>query len=314
MSSPKHKLPISPKALLLLLAGLLFLFVMLPQFGDFQSSLDAIRHADRSYLVLAGLGTVTTFFAATGVFVLLALRKLRFLPSLLVQIACSFTNRLLPAGAGNIATLITYFKHNKHTNSQAVAVASVNNLLGFIGLLCIVMIATFLSNTPITEVINIHIPRFALYVIVGLFLSACLVVVAAPKLKRAVVDAVGSVGHNVRRLSKRPARLLLAWFCSMLLTLCYGATLYWCILAFGQDVSILQSLIVLAISVLAATATPTPGGIGGAEAGLVAGLASVGVPTTTGLPIAMTYRLLTFWIPILPGFVAFQISLKKDYL
>ena len=49
----------------------------------------------------------------------------------------------------------------------------------------------------------------------------------------------------------------------------------------------------------------TPGGLGGVEAGLVAGIVAFGYSTTLAFSAVIIYRLITFWLPILPGYLAF---------
>jgi uncharacterized protein (TIRG00374 family) len=52
------------------------------------------------------------------------------------------------------------------------------------------------------------------------------------------------------------------------------------------------------------SAAPTPGGIGAAEAALVAGYTAVGVDSSTAFAAVLLFRLVTFWLPILPGWIA----------
>jgi undecaprenyl-diphosphatase len=52
---------------------------------------------------------------------------------------------------------------------------------------------------------------------------------------------------------------------------------------------------------------PTPGGLGAVEGGLVAGLTAVGIPTSTAIAAALVSRVLSFWLPVLPGIVAFRL-------
>lgn len=49
----------------------------------------------------------------------------------------------------------------------------------------------------------------------------------------------------------------------------------------------------------------------GAEAGLVAGFVAYGIPADRALAIALLYRFLTYWLPLLPGFVAFVIVQRR---
>ena len=51
---------------------------------------------------------------------------------------------------------------------------------------------------------------------------------------------------------------------------------------------------------------PTPGGLGVAEAGLVAGLTAAGIPTDTAVAAAFTHRLVTFWLPPIVGWFAMR--------
>jgi uncharacterized protein (TIRG00374 family) len=53
---------------------------------------------------------------------------------------------------------------------------------------------------------------------------------------------------------------------------------------------------------------PLPGGVGGVDAGLIGTFALFDPPDTGGPTIfaaVLTYRLIAFWLPLLPGIVAF---------
>jgi uncharacterized protein (TIRG00374 family) len=49
---------------------------------------------------------------------------------------------------------------------------------------------------------------------------------------------------------------------------------------------------------------PVPGGLGVTEVGLVTGLTAAGVPSPTAVAAVLTYRLITFWLPPVPGWFA----------
>lgn len=65
-----------------------------------------------------------------------------------------------------------------------------------------------------------------------------------------------------------------------------------------------------------ASAAPTPGGVGAVEAaliaGLIAGLTTTGVPTEQAVPAVLVYRIATFWLPVLPGWLAFTLLTRRD--
>jgi undecaprenyl-diphosphatase len=60
-----------------------------------------------------------------------------------------------------------------------------------------------------------------------------------------------------------------------------------------------------------AAASPTPGGLGAMEAALVAGLTAVGAPTGPSVAGVLAFRLLTYWLPVVPGWLAYR-ALRAD--
>ena len=52
---------------------------------------------------------------------------------------------------------------------------------------------------------------------------------------------------------------------------------------------------------LLAAAAPTPGGLGAMEAALVAGFTAIGMDGAIAVATVLSYRLATYWLPILPG-------------
>jgi len=120
--------------------------------------------------------------------------------------------------------------------------------------------------------------------------------------------------EDFKLLLHQPFKLLGALLCSMAVTSFYALTLYASVIALGEHLSVLQVFVVFTVGIAAASVTPTPGGIGGAEAGIVAGLASVGISPNIGLSIALVYRFLTYWLPIIPGVIAFRYAMRRNYI
>ncbi|MDH4309289.1 MAG: lysylphosphatidylglycerol synthase domain-containing protein, partial [Acidimicrobiia bacterium] len=59
------------------------------------------------------------------------------------------------------------------------------------------------------------------------------------------------------------------------------------------------------------TVTPTPGGLGGFEVALVAGLTRIGPTAGQAVAAALAFRILTFWLPIIPGLSALRALRKR---
>lgn len=59
---------------------------------------------------------------------------------------------------------------------------------------------------------------------------------------------------------------------------------------------------------------PTPGGTGGVEAAMTFALSALGMPIALATPSVLLFRLLTLWLPVLPGWFAFTAMQKREWL
>ena len=50
------------------------------------------------------------------------------------------------------------------------------------------------------------------------------------------------------------------------------------------------------------------------EVALSAGLTTVGVASAPAVAAVLIYRLLTFWLPLVPGFIAFRYLQNKHHI
>jgi glycosyltransferase 2 family protein len=63
-----------------------------------------------------------------------------------------------------------------------------------------------------------------------------------------------------------------------------------------------------------AAASPTPGGLGAIEAALIAGLTGIGMSPGPAVSAVLTYRLATYWLPVLPGWISLSLLQRGDYV
>jgi uncharacterized protein (TIRG00374 family) len=294
--------------------GLLLFYLIATQRQELADGTRAIKNADLSLLGLSLIFQLGTYLSAALVYYFISIRRLPYLRTLLVQVGSSFTNRLLPAGTGRLATFGRYLIKQGHTTQQAAALLAVNNLMGFIGLIILTIGVAFISQTPVSDAIKYPIPAWLVLVVCG---AAATVILAASlyqpllnKTKRAARNAVA----DFKLITSSPVRLFGGLLSSMFITVFFWAILYVTIQAMGQSATALQTFIVLTIGVAAASITPTPGGVGGAEAGLVAALTAIDINTEAAISIALVYRIITFWLPIIPGFICFRIALRRRIL
>jgi uncharacterized protein (TIRG00374 family) len=97
----------------------------------------------------------------------------------------------------------------------------------------------------------------------------------------------------------------------MSLTVCNVLCLWAAGLAAGVHLPLAVLFIIFTFGIGLGSATPTPGGLGGFEAGLFAGLAAYHVPAGPALAVALLYRLLSYWLALIVGGVAFAASQRR---
>jgi uncharacterized protein (TIRG00374 family) len=81
--------------------------------------------------------------------------------------------------------------------------------------------------------------------------------------------------------------------------------------AFGQSVDLVDVVIINEAVALFAGLVPVPGGVGITEGALTAGFIAVGVSEDIAFSAALTYRICTFYLPPIWGYLAFN-SLQRD--
>ena len=90
------------------------------------------------------------------------------------------------------------------------------------------------------------------------------------------------------------------WFFDMLCLWCTFA-------AFGYTIGLGHLLVGYVVAYSIGTLAPTPGGLGAVEGILIALFVSFGVPSAIAVAVVLVYRIINFWLPIPPGFIAYAI-------
>ncbi len=302
---PRSRLNLYPnyRQLLIVLLVAVAVYALLPQVGGFRSSWHLVQHPDWPWVVLAVTFAGLTYLAAAGTYRFLAFKPLRLGPTVLVQLAGMFVNRLLPAGIGALGVNYLYLRRKRHTAAQAVTVAGMNNLIGFAGH-GLLLVGTFLFAGGLLEKPAEHIPDKTLlleFLAVG---GALLAIFAVFYGRGRTVRVLRDVRRQLLSYRSRPAALAGALCTSLTLTLCNVLCLAACLHALSLSLPLPVVLVVLTFGVGAGAAIPTPGGLGGFEAGLAAGFAAYGLSSSEALATAILYRLVSYWLPLIAGAVS----------
>lgn len=314
-AAPTEHIGISKRKLLNLAIILVLLYIIVPQIGKFRLSLGLIEHVRISWLVVGLALALATHLMAAASYWVLAKKPLHYIRTVVVQIAGMFANRLVPAGIGAISVNFKYLRRNHHNAGEASAVIVVNNTIGIIGHLTLLALTAIISHKAFQKLALPHIERAVYLIALAIAIILLLVALGLPKLRHLVRRNIVSIIRNIAGYSRQPRRLILAWLFLMSLTTLYVLTLIACGHAIvGLHLNFMQGLIVLTAGVAAGTVTPTPGGLVGAEAGLVAGLVACGTSSADALAVTLLYRLLTYWLPLLGGPLVLSFVERRGYI
>jgi uncharacterized protein (TIRG00374 family) len=298
--------------LLILVVFAVGLYGFLPQLSGFKGSLKTLAAADTLMVVGAALCTFATYWAAASIYRSITIKSIRQSTTFVVQFAAMFINRILPAGAGAIGANTAYLHHEKHTLPQSAAIVGVNNFLGLLGhsLLLVAALALYAGTNHAIDSLALSSLALGFGVIALIFGMLFLLskLFRNARLRRNIAAFIRTLGSY--RTRKKSLLSGLVW--SLFLTLGNAAALWLCARAIGLDVTPSGALLALTTGVLAGTLVPTPGGIGAYEGGVYAGFILQQASPSASLSAALLFRLVNFWLPLVPGFAALLYVRQKN--
>ncbi|MFE1787922.1 YbhN family protein [Streptomyces sp. NPDC059525] len=305
---------IKPRTLVTLVAGVVAVSYLLTQLTklDFAAT---VHQANWTWLLLALAFSALTYVAAAMSLLGFVPEKIPFGRTVLAQLAASFA--VAPAAVGGLAVNSRFLQRNNVRPGLAVASVGASQLAT--GAIHVLLLLTFGYVTGTQHTTSLS-PASSTAVIGGLLTAAALVVVVTtiPRLRGFVTTRVrallAGVVPRMLDLLQRPTKLLKGFGGILLLNLSFIACLDASVRAFGDSLSYPTIAVAYLVGTAAGSAVPTPGGIGGIETALVAALTLAGLPAAVAFPAVLLYRLLTFWLPVLPGWAAFTHLIRQNML
>lgn len=307
--SPAKKQSIAWRVILTTLLFGAAAYVLARNWHTVSISFDLAQHANVGWLG-AGLALMAfTFLIAAGIYGVLAFKKLRYAQTVVIEVSTAFVNRLLPSGLGGLGIHGLYLYKRKHTAAEATVVISVNNLVGMVAHLLLLAAVILFQPDVVGDLFRKHhvqVPWQALLAILALLV----ILLCIPKVQAKLISFGRNLLQSIHKL--RLSALIKALLLALLMTVTYTFMLLCAARSISVDLTLLQIFIIFSIGMLTQTATPTPGGLIGAEAGLYAGFVAYGVSPVQAGAAVLLYRLVSYWIPLLPGLVALVAARKKQ--
>lgn len=308
---------VDTKTLFIVATLVLSSWFLFPQLADIDNIWTQVRNASPAWALGAVGFSIVTYVAATGSLLGAIPYRLRFVPALAAQLASSFANRVTPARVGGVATNIRYFQKKGIPTAVSVTAVGLNAVAGLIMHIGLTLTFLLLSGgnrdsggLPVPSPTTVAFGFGAAIIIIGLSL-------AVPFTRTLVMERVApqlrSGWDSMQQIGKSPGRIALLFGGSAAITLAYLAAMAASLEAFGSTVSLPVIGLFYLTGSAVANAAPTPGGLGAAEAALVAAFSLVEEAAIV-IPAVFLFRFVTFWLPILPGWLALTYLRRSDQI
>jgi uncharacterized membrane protein YbhN (UPF0104 family) len=121
------------------------------------------------------------------------------------------------------------------------------------------------------------------------------------RLRTAVWSFLRTALGEARSVHTRPARALALWGGSLAFPALQAAGLAAVGRALGLPVPPAHIVVAYLAATVAVALVPVPGGIGSVEAALIVTLVAAGAPVAPATAVVLGYRIITVWLPLLPG-------------
>ena len=300
--------------ILLASVSVIALYVLVPQFSQIDIA-DLVQTAQWNWAGIALAGSVFTYFASTSLLLAFITTKINWFKTLQAQLAASFATLVTPPTLGSVAVNIRFLNKSGVPGPAAATAVGVSQVVIFFIHIILLVIFGVIAGTQ-TD-FSFRPPRFTLVIVVIVF-AIVIIMFSIAAFRNWLINKarplIDQIGPTLAIIVQQPQRLLSSIASSLVLNFSYIISFYAALIAFGSDISIATAAFGYLAGATIGQAAPTPGGIGAVEAALVAGLTAAGVPSGTALSGVLLYRVVTFWLPVLPGWYAFVNLQRKNNL
>jgi uncharacterized membrane protein YbhN (UPF0104 family) len=296
----------------LVLCAIVVYVVLLQVLRHNANPLPALERANAVWLVpavgAAAFGSLGATFAIVG----FVPERVSLRRALLAQFSGFFVNLATPGGLGSAAVNTRFLARSGIAQTQALASVALGQIVGFV--LHVGLLVAF--GTWIGADYAASLPTGATLLIAAASLGACIgFCVGVPRLRRWLAARLREAGPRFRELLGQPGKLTVGILGQLAVTLMAVVSLYCCSRAFAQTATFPEVAFAQLVGSAVGSAIPMPGGIGSSDAAQAYSLqVTTGVAVATWVPVVLVYRLCTFWLPLIPGWLSFLYLQKREAL
>ncbi|MCG2800833.1 MAG: flippase-like domain-containing protein [Cellulomonas sp.] len=274
----------------------------------------ALAESDwRWSLVAFGLGLVTLVGGALAL-VAFSPVKITVWHATLVQTAATFVALAAPAGIGPAALNLRALTRRGASTTVAAATVALVQVSQLVVTLLLLLTLSVLPGGS-SESLSVS-PT--MLIVVGIVAALVGLTLLFPQVRgwvwAKVMPTLRQTWPRLVEVLGQPWRLVLGLGGNLVMTLGYVLAFDAALLAFGQDVDLVQVAVVYLAGNTAGALVPTPGGVGTVEAALTAGLTGIGLNPGVAAAVAVLFRVATYWLRIPLGWVSMRLLQRSGDL
>ncbi|WP_405802161.1 YbhN family protein [Streptomyces sp. NBC_01506] len=280
------------------------------------AGVDELRGADRDWLLAAVAVTGACWVPVCLMRQGTVMERLPAGRLFAAQVAAGSANHLLPAGLGAHAVTLRFLQGCGIPTARAFAALALYSLAQPIGryTLLLTLMAVYPHAIPLGGPLSAEYGMAALLVLVGGLTLVALVLWSVRPLRGFVRDFLRTALTDARALHTRPARVIALWTGALAFPACQAGVMVTVARALHMPVPTVDIVIAYLAASIVAGIVPTPGGIGSVEAALLIALVGAGSPVSVATAAVLGFRIVTVWLPLLPGALVLAVLVRRKVL
>lgn len=269
--------------------------------------LGTLRQTNLGWFAVAVAASAVTYYAAAANLAAFVPKRLSPVRGFLVQLSSAFVGVAMPPSVGHVAVNARYLHRQNVDESSIAAAVTLSQLVNVVMTVLMLVAFGLLTGSGLSRFKIV--PGADVLIALAVIAAAAAVLVAIPwtraTLNRLVWSHLRDIWPRVLDALSQPLRLAASAGANLLLTTAYLVAFFASLYAVGAHPAILPAAVVYLAGNAVGSAAPTPGGLGGVEAVLAAGLTGMGIPAHEAIPAVLVFRVATFWLPIPAGWLAY---------
>ncbi|MEU6478692.1 lysylphosphatidylglycerol synthase domain-containing protein [Streptomyces sp. NPDC047017] len=271
-----------------------------------RSGAGQLAVADEGWLLVGATAAVATWLCAALAQQGAVAERLPGGRLLAAQFAASAANHVLPAGLGASAVNLRFLMRCGLTAPRSASALAVKGAAGALSRAA--LIAVLAAACPGV----LRVPDVPVVAPIAALGAAVLVaVVLRGPLRSRCGRVAATVLADIRAVHSRPQRAAALWGGSLAFAAAHSLVLIAVTRAIGLPLSPVRVALLYLAASSAAALLPTPGGLGSLDAALAFALSTTGAPAAAAASAVLGYRLLTVWLPLVPGLLVLGVLIRR---